>query len=303
MVRQCHSNTCPVGVCVQDPRLREKFTGTPEKVINLMTFIAEDVREILAELGVETLDEIIGRTDMLAQVSRGAENLDDLDLNPILARADSSSVKDTRRERTPVPDTLDINIIADARQLFDRGEKTHLTYAVQNTHRAVGTRTSSHIYQSFGAGGLPDGQLTVRLRGSAGQSLGAFGMQGLRLIVDGDANDYVGKGLSGAEIIVSPQGSTPIEHHSSAIIGNTCLYGATKGSLMDPDSVVWQRFDAEHYEEECKDLIRKHAAQTGSEFSKKLLAEWELERGKFWQIIPKEMLSRLDVPLTQAAAE
>ena len=371
MVRQCHSNTCPVGVCVQDPRLREKFTGTPEKVINLMTFIAEDVREILAELGVETLDEIIGRTDLLAQVSRGAENLDDLDLNPILARVDNAQVQDTRGNRIDVPDTLDINIIADAGQLFERGEKTHLTYTVENTHRAVGTRTSSHIYKAFGAGGLPDGQLTVRLRGSAGQSLGAFGMKGLRLIVDGDANDYVGKGLSGAEIIISPQGSTPIEHHASAIIGNTCLYGATKGSLMaagragerfgvrnsgavtviegcgtngceymtggtavilgkvgdnfgagmtggmayiydeaddfekavNPDSVVWQRFDAEHYEEECKDLIRKHAAQTGSEFSKKLLAEWDLERGKFWQIIPKEMLSRLEVPLTQEAAE
>ena len=211
----------------------------------------------------------------------------------------------------------------------------------------------------------------MRLRGSAGQSLGAFGMKGLRLIVDGDANDYVGKGLSGAEIIISPQGSTPIEHHASAIIGNTCLYGATKGSLMaagragerfgvrnsgavtviegcgtngceymtggtavilgkvgdnfgagmtggmayiydeagdfekavNPDSVVWQRFDAEHYEEDCKDLIRKHAAQTGSAFSKKLLAEWDLERGKFWQVIPKEMLSRLEVPLTQEAAE
>ncbi len=371
MVRQCHSNTCPVGVCVQDPRLREKFTGTPEKVINLMTFIAEDVREILAGLGVESLDEIIGRSDLLAQVSRGAENLDDLDLNPILAKVDNAKVVDTRRERIEVPDSLDIDIIADARQLFERGEKTNLTYSVQNTDRAVGARTSSHIYKAFGAGGLPDGQLTVRLRGSAGQSLGAFGMKGLRLIVDGDANDYVGKGLSGAEIIVSPQGRAQIEPHESAIIGNTCLYGATKGSLMaagragerfgvrnsgaitvvegcgtngceymtggtavilgkvgdnfgagmtggmayifdedgmfekavNPDSVIWQRFDAEHYEEECKDLIRRHAAQTGSEFSKKLLAEWDLERGKFWQVIPKEMLSRLDVPLTQEAAE
>ena len=371
MVRQCHSNTCPVGVCVQDPRLREKFTGTPEKVINLMTFIAEDVREILAELGVESLDEIIGRTDLLAQVSRGAENLDDLDLNPILARVDNSAVEDSRRKRIEVPDTLDTQIVADAGQLFERGEKTNLTYSVQNTHRAVGTRTSSHIYQNFGAKGLPDGQLTVRLRGSAGQSLGAFGMHGLRIIVDGDANDYVGKGLSGAEIIVSPQGRTPIDGHDSAIIGNTCLYGATKGSLMaagragerfavrnsgaltvvegcgtngceymtggtavilgsvgdnfgagmtggmayiydeddmfekavNPDSVIWQRFDSEHYEEDCKDLIRKHAAQTGSDFSKKLLNEWDLERGKFWQVIPKEMLSRLEIPLSQAAAE
>ena len=194
-------------------------------------------------------------------------------------------------------------------------------------------------------------------------------MTGLRLIVDGDANDYVGKGLSGAEIIVAPQGRSPINPHTSAIIGNTCLYGATKGTLMaagragerfavrnsgaetvveglgtngceymtggtvvvlgsvgdnfgagmtggmaylydvddqfekavNPDSVVWQRFGSEFYEEQCQDLIRKHAAQTGSEFSKKILAEWEFSRTKFWQIIPKEMLNRLNVPLQDAA--
>ncbi len=369
MVRQCHSNTCPVGVCVQDPALREKFTGTPEKVINLMTFIAEDVREILAELGFESLDDVIGRSDLLVQVSRGAENLDDLDLNPILARVDNERVKDTRLQRVEVPNSLDEKIVADAGQFFERGEKTYLTYGIENTHRAVGTRTSSHIYKTFGADGVSDGQLTVRLRGSAGQSLGAFGMKGLRLVLDGDANDYVGKGLSGAEIIVSPQGHTPIDWHSSAIIGNTCLYGATKGLLMaagragerfcvrnsgaitvvegcgtngceymtggiavilgsvgdnfgagmtggmayvydakkrfekavNPDSVVWQRFGSEHYEEECKNLIRRHAELTGSEFSEKLLSEWEFERANFWQVIPKEMLTRLEVPLVDAA--
>ena len=369
MVRQCHSNTCPVGVCVQDERLREKFTGTPEKVINLMTYIAEDVREILASLGAESLDDIIGRTDLLAQVSRGAENLDDLDLNPILAKVDNARVEDTRHQRIEVPETLDTQIIADAGRFFSHGEKLHLTYSVENTHRAVGTRTSSHIYKTFGARGVQDGQLTVHLRGSAGQSLGAFGMHGLRIIVDGDANDYVGKGLSGAQIIVKPQGRTPINAHESAIIGNTCLYGATKGSLMaagragerfavrnsgaisvveglgtngceymtggivvvlgtvgdnfgagmtggmayiydeddtfekatNPDNIVWQRLASEHYEEELKDLIRQQAAQTGSVFAKKILAEWELERGKFWQVIPKEMLSRLETPLQDAA--
>ncbi len=369
MVRQCHSNTCPVGVCVQDPRLREKFTGTPEKVISLMTFIAEDVREILAGLGLQSLEDVIGRTDLLTQVSRGAEHLDDLDLNPVLARVDNRPVLDTRNERVEVPDTLDISIIADAKQLFERREKIQLTYSVENTHRAVGTRTSSHIYKAFGAEGLPDGHLTVRLRGSAGQSLGAFGMTGLRLIIDGDANDYVGKGLSGAEIIVSPQGRAQINSHLSAIVGNTCLYGATKGILLaagragerfavrnsgamavtegcgtngceymtggavvllgavgdnfgagmtggmayvydendlfenavNPDSVVWQRFEAAHWEEECKALIMRHASETGSPFSAKLLSEWDLERGKFWQVVPKEMLTRLKHPLADAA--
>lgn len=369
MVRQCHSNTCPVGVCVQDPALRERFTGTPEKVINLMTFIAEEVREILASLGVARLDDIIGRTDLLTQVSRGAENLDDLDLNPILAKVDNEAVFDARHQRVEVPDTLDVQIVADAAQLFERGEKTHLTYAVSNTHRAVGTRTSHHIYKRFGADGAPDGQLTVRLRGSAGQSLGAFGIRGLRLVVDGDSNDYVGKGLSGAEIIVAPQGRTQIVPHHSAIIGNTCLYGATSGTLMasgragerfavrnsgavsvveglgtngceymtggtvvvlgsvgdnfgagmtggmayvfdefddfekavNPDNVIWQRLSSEHYETELKDLVRRHFDATGSEFSQTLLAEWDHQRGKFWQIIPKEMIGRLDIPVSEAA--
>jgi len=222
---QCHSNTCPVGVCVQDPRLREKFTGTPEKVINLMSFIAEEVRELLAKIGVSRIEDIIGRTDLLAQVSRGAEHLDDLDLNPILARVDNRPVADTRDQRIEVPDTLDIQILADSEQLFERREKMQLTYSVQNTHRAVGTRISSHIYKAYGAEGLPDGHLTVRLRGSAGQSLGAFGIKGLRIVVDGDSNDYVGKGLSGAEIVLSAQGRAKINAHRSAIIGNTCLYG------------------------------------------------------------------------------
>jgi len=232
MVRQCHSNTCPVGVCVQDPRLREKFTGSPEKVINLMTFIAEEVREILASLGFEKLEDVIGRTDLLTQVSRGAEHLDDLDLNPVLAQVDKSSVKDTRRNRIEVPDTLDPEIIRDAESLFKRGEKLQLKYGVLNTHRAVGTRTSSAIFKAFGPNGLEAGQLTVNLQGSAGQSLGAFGITGLKIVVEGDSNDYVGKGLSGAEIVIAKQGRTQIEAHDSAIIGNTCLYGATSGSLF-----------------------------------------------------------------------
>ena len=147
MVRQCHSNTCPVGVCTQDEQLRAKFTGTPEKVINLMTFIAEEVREILAELGFRTLDEVIGRTDLLRQVSRGAEHLDDLDLNPLLAQADpGDSMRATARlrGRNEVPDSLDAQIIARrAAPLFERGEKMQLTYNVRNTHRAIGTRLSA----------------------------------------------------------------------------------------------------------------------------------------------------------------
>jgi len=235
MVRQCHSNTCPVGVCVQDERLRAKFTGTPEKVINLMTFIAEEVREILARLGYRSLDEIIGRTELLRQVSRGAEHLDDLDLNPILAKVD---VPDEQRRfsrtewRNPVPDSLDALILKDARPVFDKREKMQLTYNVRNTHRAVGTRLSAEITRIYGMTALEDGHVRIRLRGSAGQSLGAFLCQGITLEVFGDANDYVGKGLSGGTIIVRPTVSSPLVSHANTIIGNTVLYGATGGRLF-----------------------------------------------------------------------
>jgi glutamate synthase (NADPH) large chain len=233
MVRQCHSNTCPVGVCVQDEELRKHFTGTPEKVVNLMSFLAEDVREILAALGLRSLDEAIGRTDLLAQVSRGQAHLDDLDLNPLLLQVDSEHAvvyKPHRRE--PVPDTLDAQILRDAEPFFERGEKMQLEYDVQNTMRAIGARSSSVITRRFGMHALAEGRLHIRMEGSAGQSLGAFAVQGLLLEVIGDANDYVGKGLSGATIVVAPQPKDRHRAASDAIIGNTCLYGATSGRLF-----------------------------------------------------------------------
>jgi glutamate synthase (NADPH) large chain len=235
MVRQCHSNTCPVGVCVQNEALRKKFTGTPEKVINLMTFIAEEVREILARLGYRSLDEVIGRTELLRQVSRGAEHLDDLDLNPILAKVDAP--EDKRRFNLPtprneVPDSLDAQILHDAKPVFERREKMQLTYTVRNTHRAVGTRLSAEITSLFGMSTLNDGHVHVRLRGSAGQSLGAFLCKGVTLEVFGDANDYVGKGLCGGIIAVRPMVSSPLESQNNTIIGNTVLYGATSGKLF-----------------------------------------------------------------------
>ena len=235
MVRQCHSNTCPVGICTQDPKLRDKFVGTPEKVINLMTFIAEEVRDILARLGCRSLDEVIGRTELLRQVSRGAEHLDDLDLNPVLAKVDADESE--RRFslgtfRNAVPDSLDAQIIKDAGAVFSRGEKMQLTYSVRNVHRAVGTNLSGEITRTFGMSKLADGHVTIRLRGSAGQSLGAFLCKGITLEVFGDANDYVGKGLSGGIISVRPAVSSPLASQDNTIIGNTVLYGATSGRLF-----------------------------------------------------------------------
>ncbi|NRB36242.1 MAG: glutamate synthase large subunit [Rhodobacteraceae bacterium] len=234
MVRQCQSNTCPVGVCTQDESLRAKFTGNADKVVNLITFYAQEVREILASLGARSLDEVIGRADMLSQVSRGSAHLDDLDLNPLLITVDGSSEIEynRERERNAVPDTLDAQIVRDAARFLQDGEKMQLSYAVQNTHRTVGTRTSSHIVQNFGQHNtLQPDHLTVKLQGSAGQSLGAFAAPGLKLEVAGDANDYVGKGLSGGIVVVRPPQVSPLKADENTIIGNTVLYGATGGYL------------------------------------------------------------------------
>ncbi len=235
MVRQCQSNTCPVGVCTQDESLRAKFTGNADKVVNLITFYAQEVREILASIGARSLEEVIGRADLLSQVSRGSEHLDDLDLNPLLIRVDGSDkIKyDLNRPRNEVPETLDAEIVRDAARFLKDGEKMQLSYAVMNTHRTVGTRVSSHIVRKFGMrNALQPDHLHVKLTGSAGQSLGAFAAPGLKLEVSGDANDYVGKGLSGGLIVVRPPLVSPLEASENTIIGNTVLYGATDGHLF-----------------------------------------------------------------------
>ena len=234
LVRQCHSNTCPVGVCTQDPALRAKFEGTPEKVVNLFTFIGEEVREILASFGASTLDEIVGRTDLLRQVSRGSADLDDLDLNPLLAQADPGGHPrhSTRKGRIAVPDTLDEQIISDADDALEVPEKMQLAYTIRNTHRTIGAKLSSHLTRRFGMAGLPPDYFTVSLRGSAGQSLGAWAVQGLKIVVSGDANDYVGKGLSGGTIVIRMPTSSPLISSENTIIGNVVLYGATSGKLF-----------------------------------------------------------------------
>ena len=368
MVRQCHSNTCPVGICTQDATLRRKFAGTPEKVVNLFTFIAEEVREILASLGFRKLEDVIGRTDLLQQTSRGAEELDDLDLNGLLVQADAGSQArhSTLKGRNEVPDTLDIEIEKDAQPFLLHGEKMQLAYTVRNTMRSIGARTSSHIVRKWGMNGLPPAHLTIRLRGSCGQSLGAFAVRGLKIHVSGDANDYVGKGLSGATIALRPATSSKLVARHNTIIGNTVLYGATAGKLfaagqagerfavrnsgaiavvegcgsngceymtggtitilgavgdnfaagmsggmafvyddderfedhINPDSVIWRRMATHHWDAVLRGLVEEHRAETGSLFAGELLAQWEVERNRFWQVVPKEMLARLEAPLS-----
>ncbi len=234
MVRQCHSNTCPVGVCTQDKKLREKFTGTPEKVVNLFTFIAQEVREILANLGFKTLNEIIGRTDLLKQVSTGSSNLDDLDLHPLFVLPDSGEKKRycKKKEIIQVPDTLDQKILPEIQKSIGKNKIIEKEFIIKNIHRAVGTRISNYLLKKYGNNKLEDNFLTLKFKGSAGQSFGAFGIKGLKLLLKGDANDYVAKGLSGALISIKLADESNLNSNENTIIGNTALYGATSGKLF-----------------------------------------------------------------------
>jgi glutamate synthase (NADPH/NADH) large chain len=234
MVRQCHSNTCPVGVCTQDDKLREKFTGTPDKIVNLFTFIASEVREILAELGFKSLNEIIGRTDLLMQVNKASPNLDDLDLNPLFVQADPGNNKRYCENSSinKVPDTLDQEIWPEIEKSLDNSEKIEKEFLIKNTNRAVGTRISHHLYMKYGYEKLEENFLELKFKGSAGQSFGAFTSKGLKLILKGDANDYVGKGLSGSTISIKLSDESNLVSNENTIIGNTVLYGATSGKLF-----------------------------------------------------------------------
>jgi len=234
MVRQCHSNTCPVGVCTQDENLRSKFTGTPEKVVNLFTFIAEEVREILAELGFKSLKDIIGRNDLLKQVSRGTSNLDDLDLSPLLVQVDPG---ENKRYSLPnlinrISPNLDEKIYEDIKNEIEKSDNIVCDYKIKNVDRALGTRLSHYIYKEFGKNKIKENSININLSGTAGQSLGAFGIKGLKLNITGDANDYVGKGLSGATIVIKPPQESNLVSNENTIIGNTVLYGATSGKLF-----------------------------------------------------------------------
>ncbi len=368
MVRQCHSNTCPVGVCTQDDKLREKFTGTPEKVVNLFTFIAEEVREILADLGFKSLNEVIGRTDLLRQVSKGSPNLDDLDLNPLFVQADPGKNKRycEKPEINSVPDTLDQKLWPEIKDKIDKKEKINQEFEIQNTDRAVGTRISYHLYKKFGNNNLNENSIELNFKGSAGQSFGAFAIKGLKLILKGDANDYVAKGLSGGTIVIKLQDESNLVSNENTIIGNTVLYGATSGKLLaagqagerfavrnsgatavvegcdsngceymtggniiilgdigdnfgagmtggmafiydpenqfdkkvNPESVVWQTPETKFWIEHLRKLIQEHGIETNSTISKKIVENFENEINNFVQVCPKEMLDKLENPIS-----
>jgi len=234
MMRVCHMDTCPVGVATQNPELREKFTGDPAHVVNFMHFIAQEMRELMARLGFRTINEMVGRTDKLA-AKKAIEHwkAKGLDLSAILHQPDASP-EVGRYCQIPqshgLEKALDNQVLLEmCRPALERGEPVAADLPIRNANRVVGTSLGSQVTRRYGAGGLPEDTIRLRFHGSAGQSFGAFIPQGITLVLEGDSNDYIGKGLSGGKIIVyPPQGSTFLPEEN-IIIGNVAFYGATGG--------------------------------------------------------------------------
>jgi glutamate synthase domain-containing protein 2/glutamate synthase domain-containing protein 1/glutamate synthase domain-containing protein 3 len=237
MMRVCHLNTCPVGVATQDPRLRKRFTGEPEHVVNFMRFIAQELREIMAQLGFRKLEDMVGRTDKLVPwkaINHWKAN--GLDITPILHQPDMGP--EFGRFRSEAQDhglekSLDVTKILDiCKPAIERGEKVRAELPIINVNRVVGTITGSEITKKHGPAGLPEDTVLLKFNGSAGQSFGAFIPKGMTLELEGDANDYFGKGMSGGKLIVYPPKASTFEAKENIIIGNVALYGATAGEIF-----------------------------------------------------------------------
>jgi len=237
-VRQCHVNTCPVGVATQDEKLRAKFKGKPENIVAFFNAVAEEMREMMAALGVRTVNEMIGRVDLLAQKEiPGHPKANLLDLSPLLADVsgdDPAAPRYATRERNegPAERPLDDIILQDAKDAITEGLPISLSYKVKNINRSIGTRVSGELGYQYGEEGLPEGTIELKLIGTAGQSFGAFLSPGIRMILTGEANDYVGKGMSGGEIVVRPPAKRGFVPQDNVIVGNTVLYGASGGYLF-----------------------------------------------------------------------
>ncbi|RMH54635.1 MAG: glutamate synthase large subunit, partial [Candidatus Hydrogenedentota bacterium] len=235
MMRKCHLNTCPVGIATQDPELRRKFAGTPERVVNFFFFLAEDLRRIMADLGFRTVDEMVGRTDRLEPVETDHWKAKHLDLSALLHRQRvprSIPARCVAPQDHGTADVLDKKLIALAKPALERGEKVRKELSIRNVDRTTGTMLSGQIARRYGHAGLPEDTIHFTFRGSAGQSFGAWGAAGLTLELIGDANDYLGKGLSGARIIVKPEEEAAFLPEENIIVGNVVLYGAICGELF-----------------------------------------------------------------------
>jgi len=233
LLRKCHTNTCPAGVATQDPRCRERFKGRPEHLINYFFFVAEELRRIMSELGFRTVEEMVGRADMLMmREGVGHPKAAKLDFSRVLMRAQAvrgGAVHCTLAQDHGIDAILDRELIEKCKPALEDQKPVRLDLPVRNINRTVGTMLSGEVAKRYGQDGLPPDTITLGFQGSAGQSFGAFGMKGVTMLLEGDANDYVGKGLSGAKIVVRPPQGSLFDPAENVIVGNVALYGATSG--------------------------------------------------------------------------
>jgi glutamate synthase domain-containing protein 3 len=236
MMRKCHLNTCPVGIATQDPALRKKFTGTPESVISYFFYVAEELRQIMARLGFRTVDEMVGRVDRL-ETRPAADHWKarGIDLAAILYNPPAPSRVGRRcliAQDHGLEKALDYSLIEYAREALEHGTHVEIQLPIKNTHRTVGAMLSGEISRRYGSPGLPADTIRFQFNGSAGQSFGAFLAPGVTLTLEGDANDYVGKGLSGGRIVIYPPRASSFVPEDNILVGNVVLYGATSGEAF-----------------------------------------------------------------------
>ena len=245
MMRVCHLDTCPVGVATQNPVLRKRFSGKPEFVVNFFEYIAEEVREIMAELGFRTMDEMIGRVEVIdARHAVDHWKAAGLDLSPILTVPDNrynQSLRQTVAQDHGLEAALDRTLIERCQPAIERGEAVAIEVPIRNVNRTVGTMLGYEVTKRYGGAGLPDGTIDISFRGAAGQSFGAFVPSGITMRLEGDANDFLGKGLSGGRIIVRPDRASTVVAEDNIIAGNVVAYGATSGEVFI-SGVVGERF-------------------------------------------------------------
>lgn len=233
MMRKCHLNTCPVGVATQDPELRKRFTGQPEHVVNYFFFIAEEVRELMAEMGIRKFNDLIGRADLL-DMQKGIDHwkLAGLDFSKIFhqPKVDQSvSLFNNDVQDHGLKNALDNQVIALAKPALEKGEKVTIDLPITNTNRTFGTMLSNQVATIYGNAGLPDDTISIKLKGTAGQSFAAFLAHGISIELTGEGNDYVGKGLCGGRIVIKPPVAFRGVAHENVIAGNTVMFGATTG--------------------------------------------------------------------------
>ena len=232
MMRVCHLNTCPVGIATQDPELRRRFEGQPEHVVNYLFMVAEEARRIMAGLGVRSVGELIGRTDLLRTAQVDHWKAGGIDLSRLLHVPEEVGDGPRRCVRRPDPvlyDSIDVDLLQRSRPAIEEGRPVRLERRIENKNRAVGGLISGEIARVHGAEGLPEGAIEIALQGSAGQSFGAWLARGVTLLLEGDANDYVGKGMSGGTLVVRPSRLATFVAEQNVVVGNTVLYGATAG--------------------------------------------------------------------------